>query len=81
MHIFELAKPIPPREVKGIKAITGDDNHPEPIDKPDPTVMGLRQIEEYMDKFDKELEELNQLQGDCKRLYKGKNEEKRRTCK
>ena len=34
----------------------------EPIDKLDPTVMGLKRIEEYMDKFDKELGELKEIQ-------------------
>ena len=36
--------------------------HPEPIDKLDPTITGIKTLEKYMDKFDKEIGELIELQ-------------------
>ena len=63
--MVELAKAVPPRGARGMKTPIEDDDpdyHPEPIDKLDPTTMGLKRIEEYMDKFDKELEELKEIQ-------------------
>ena len=75
----ELAKTVPPRGAKGMRIPAEEedpDYHLEPIDKLDPTIMGFKQIEEYMDKFDKELGELKEIQEkrDSKRLYKSKNE-------
>ena len=61
----ELTKTVPPRGAKGMTFPTekeDPDYHPEPIDKLDPTFIGLKQIEEYMDKFDKELGELKEIQ-------------------
>ena len=41
--------------------IEDPDYNPEPIDKLDPTVMGIKTLEKYIDKFDKELEELREI--------------------
>ena len=63
--MVELAKTVPPRGAKEMALPTEEedpDYHPEPIDKLDPTFMGLKQIEEYMVKFDKELGELKEIQ-------------------
>ena len=62
--MVELEKPIAPKGAKGMSINEDDDPdyHPEPIDKLDPTVMELKQIEEYMDKFDKEVGELKEIQ-------------------
>ena len=60
----DLAKAVPPKGARGMKIPTKEvdpDYHPEPIDKLDPTSMGFKQIEEYMDKFDKELGELKEI--------------------
>ena len=63
--MVELEKTVPPRGAKGMTLPTEEedpDYHLEPIDKLDPTFMGLKQIEEYMDKFYKELGELKEIQ-------------------
>ena len=60
--MVELGKPIPPKGAKGMSIIDDPDYHPEPIDKLDPTLMELKQIEEYMDKFNKEVGELKEMQ-------------------
>ena len=59
----KLAKPIPPRLAKGmqIPVEEGLDYHPVPISHLNPKTMGLKQIEDYMDMFDKEVEELNKI--------------------
>ena len=60
-----LAKTVPPKGAKGMKfPIEEDDSYynPEPIDKIDPSVLSLQQIEDYMDKFDRELGELKEIQ-------------------
>ena len=59
----KLAEPVPPRGVKGMKRVTEEDPdyQPEPIHFLDPTIMGMRQIEDYLTKFETELEELNRL--------------------
>ena len=54
------------------------DYNPEPIDKLDPSIMGLKTLEEYMDTFDKELGELKemQLKGTAKDFTKAKRNRK-----
>ena len=62
---LNLAKTVPPKGAKGIKFPIEEDDpnyNPEPIDKLDPSVLSLQQIEDYMDKFDRELGELKEVQ-------------------
>ena len=64
MEHGRIRETYPTQRSKGMKITTEDDNpdyHPEPIDKLDPTLMELREIEEYMDKFDKEVGELKEI--------------------
>ena len=63
--MVDLAKAVPPKGARGMRIPTEEDDpdyHPEPIDKLDPTSMDLKQIEEYMEKFDRELGELKEIQ-------------------
>ena len=59
----KLAEAVLPTGVKGMKRVTEEDPdyQPEPIHFLDPTIMGMRQIEDYLMKFETELEELNRL--------------------
>ena len=62
--MVELAKAVLPKGAKGMRIPAEEDDpdyHLEPIDKWDATTMGLKQIKEYMDKFDKELGELKKI--------------------
>ena len=54
------------------------DYNPEPIDNLDPLIIGIKTLEKYMDKFDKELEELRELhlKGTAKDLNRMKRHRK-----
>ena len=56
-----LIKTIPPRGAKGMRIPIEEDPdyHPVPINHLDLKTMGLKQIEEYMTMFDREVGELN----------------------
>ena len=56
--MVNLAMIVPPKGAKGMKIPTEEDDpnyNPEPIDKLDPSVLSLQQIEDYMDKFEMSL--------------------------
>ena len=59
----KLVEPVPPRVIKGVKRVTDDDPdyQPIPIYSLSPITMSMRQIDDYVKEFEKELEELKEL--------------------
>ena len=56
----DLEEPILPRGARGIGPLIEDpDYHPEPISHLNPSTMGMRKIDEYIAKFEKEVQEIN----------------------
>ena len=52
----------PARGMSTLADIEDPDYHPEPIDKLDPYIMGVKTLDKYIDRFEKELQELREIQ-------------------
>ena len=57
-----IVAPVPARGMATPVNYKDPDYNPELIDKLDPSIMGIKTLEEYIDKFDKELGELKEIQ-------------------
>ena len=74
----DLGKSVPPRGARGmgIQIEADPDYHPEPIDHVDPSTMGMRELDEYIAQFEREVQEINKIceTGTAKEYIKPKME-------